>query len=176
MDLLSLAYIVLAAVIILALINVFRTITGNESQSLEFYTTDPDNPSEDSDRYASQYNAFLAALEDLPEEYAEYIDLDKPSPISIPARTSAVGDLQVRFAGHLIVVTIGDHIEQRFTHQYPQAARFILDILTDQYVFHIHNGRVDIYERGDFLGSDDLDPDFFVWSGRLLNQMLADGQ
>lgn len=140
---------------------------------MDFDTPDPDTDSQEPDPFASQYNAFLAELENLPEEFAEYVDLDKPSTITIPAQVSIVGDLQVRFAGYLIVVAIGGHIEQRFAHQYPQAANFILSILTDQYVFHVFDGRVDIYERGDFLGPDDLDENFYVWSGRLLDQMQA---
>ena len=170
---LSWAPYLIGALIILALINVFRNLLPDDGHNPNFDPEAFNDPSQPTDAYASQYNAFLAELEDLPEAYATYIDLDKPSPISIPAQTPIVGDLQVRFAGHLIVVNIGDHTEQRFTRQYPQAARFILGILTDQYVFHIYRDRADIYERGDFLGPDDLDQDFYVWSGRLLNQMLA---
>jgi hypothetical protein len=172
MDLLSLAYILVGAVVILALINIFRNVFGSEGERLDFDLSGADMHSKAADPYASRYNAFLVELEDLPEEYAQYVDLDKPSTITIPARVPIVGDLQVRFAGHLIVVRIGDHTEQRFAHQYAQAGKFILNIMTDLYVFHIYAGRVDIYERGDFLGPDDMDRDFYVWSGRLLDQLL----
>ncbi|MGD8603935.1 MAG: hypothetical protein PVF49_05100 [Anaerolineales bacterium] len=171
----NLSYLSVGAVIILTGIKLFRTILGHEKHGFSFNPLAANIEAQDPDPYASQYNAFLAELEDLPDEYADFIDLDKPSTISIPAHTPIVGALQVRFASQLIVVTIGDHTEQRFTRQYAQAAKFILAILTDQYVFHIYDGRVDIYERGDFLSSDDLDRDFYVWSGRLLDQMLSEG-
>lgn len=175
-QIISLAPYFLGAAIILALLNIFRNLMTEDEHTLDFDASPSEPKPQATGSYARQYNAFLAELEDLPEEYAGHIDLDQPSAITVPARTPVVGTLQVRFAGDLIVVNIGDHTEQRFTRQYPQAAKFILGILTDHYVFHIYHGRVDIYERSDFLGPEDLDRDYYVWSGRLLDLMLAEGK
>jgi hypothetical protein len=165
----------LGAVIIIALLNIMRTLLRDDNAPPDFDSDALEMAEQEEDPYLRQYNLFLAELESLPEEYAQYIDLDKPSPITIPARVPLVGDLDVRFAGQLIEVTIGKHTKQRFSHRYAHAGAFILGVLTNQYVFHIYNDRVNIYERGDFLGPEDANRDFYVWSGRLLDQMLADG-
>jgi hypothetical protein len=165
----------IGAVIIIALLNIVRTLMRDDTASPDFDSHALEISEQEEDPYLRHYNLFLAELDSLPKEYAQYIDLDKPSPINIPARVPLVGDLGVRFAGQLIEVTIGEHTKQRFSHHYAQAGAFILGVLTNQYVFHIYNDRVDIYERGDFLGPDDANQDFYVWSGRLLDQMLADG-
>ena len=176
MDLImTLSPYLIGAVIIIALLNIVRIMMRDENAPPDFDSPAFDLSEQEGDPYLRHYNLFLAELESLPDEYTQYIDLNKPSPIAIPARVSPVGDLEVRFAGQLIEVQIGEHTTQRFTHRYGQAGAFILAVLTDQYVFHLHDDRADIYERSDFLGPEDVDRDFYVWSGRLLDQMLADG-
>jgi hypothetical protein len=165
----------IGAVIVIALLNIVRIVMRDENAPPDFDSPGMDLAEQEGDPYLRDYNLFLAELEALPDEYTQYIDLDKPSPITIPARVSLMGDLDVRFAGQLIEVTIGDHTQQRFSHRYAQAGAFIMAVLSDQYVFHIFGNQVDIYERGDFLSPDDVDRDFYIWSGRLLDQMLADG-
>lgn len=176
MDLIvALSPYLIGAVIIIALINILRTMLQDEDALPDFDTPEINLTEQEEDPYLRHYNLFLAELEALPDAYAQYIDLNKPSPIAIPARVSLVGDLQVRFAGQLIEIKIGEHTTQRFTHQYAEAGAFIVGVLTDRYVFHIYGSQVDIYERSDFLGPEDVDRDFYVWSGRLLDQMLAGG-
>ena len=165
----------IGAVIIIAVLNIVRTMMRDDTAPPDFDTHTLEIAEQEAAPYLRHYNLFLAELDSLPEEYAQYIDLDEPSPIKIPARVPLVGDLEVRFAGQLIEVTIGEHTKQRFSHRYAQAGAFFLGVLTNQYVFHIHNDQVDIYERGDFLGPNDANRDFYVWSGRLMDQMLADG-
>lgn len=107
---------------------------------------------------------FLAELDRLPEDVAQYLLPPLDDGLTIPGKEPKVGDIFVRIFDNFIYVKIGNHTEFH-TRVAGDAVDLIIDVVSDDLVFHFHDGGVDHYRFDEFASLSDTDWNFYVWSG-----------
>jgi hypothetical protein len=114
---------------------------------------------------------FFARLSNLPDEYAGFILPELGNHFRVPATNNAVGDLQVDVASRFYRVRVGTHTDEMFQNPH-KAADFISDILNDNLVFRITPELIELYSIDEFNSPDEVDKDYYLWSGPLLPKLL----
>jgi RNA polymerase subunit RPABC4/transcription elongation factor Spt4 len=112
---------------------------------------------------------FLKEADRLPEACLASLTPDEGEKLVLPAREPKVGDIVIRFVFSEVVVSVGAHTEGRFPGAV-DAVDFIRDVVTDRIIFHIVDGEVDVYRIEELDDSDEVDWNYYVWSGPLRNQ------
>lgn len=108
--------------------------------------------------------SFYAELDNIPDEYIELLLPPYDEEKIIPCKERKIGDLYVKIVPSRILVKVGEHTNVQFLSP-SHAVNFIRDVLTDDLVFHFHDGEVDHYRFEEFLSLSDTDWNFYVWSG-----------
>lgn len=107
---------------------------------------------------------FLAEAASLPEEYANLMLPPLDEGLRIPCKNPAVGDIVIRFFKDNIHIQVGDHTSYS-SGEAGEAAWFLRDILTDETVFHLQEGGVEIFRAVEFESLSEADWTYHVWSG-----------
>jgi hypothetical protein len=114
---------------------------------------------------------FFAKLSAVPDEYSQYLLPELGNRFLVPATNNVVGDLQVDVTSRFFRVRIGTHTEEMFHHPH-KAASFISEVLNDGLVFRITPEVTELYSIEEFSSPDEVDKDYYVWSGPLLPKLL----
>lgn len=115
-------------------------------------------------RIYSQTSIISARAKSLPEEYVKCFLSPLDNGLIIPGKASQVGDMEIQIANDIIYIKIGDHTEMQ-TYIVEDAIGYIRAILTDKVVFYFHNEHVEYFDFDEFVSLDEIDWNYFVWSG-----------
>jgi RNA polymerase subunit RPABC4/transcription elongation factor Spt4 len=115
---------------------------------------------------------FLQEAERLPADYAAALTPVDGEKLVIPAREPKVGDMVIGFVFSEVVVSVGEHTEGRFLGA-SDAVDFISDVVSDRIVFHFVDGEVEVYRAEELDEPDEIDWNYYVWSGPLRNKQTG---